>query len=604
MSLQQFTIPVMGTAFTIDAPIKVAKFGITSVVSLCDDELCEEMRQHYSFQYQLPFTAIEKFSPDFRAKRISAYLNLIQDIVDSQIKEMKNSHFDHSEDLNKYFDILPTSSPLREEYFAMKSEEDPAKKEKLASRLKEAIVPGSIDVNIMTKLDRRPYDEKGQLMSEEFSDALAALRGFAQSKLRSSIEFSAGFNRRLYAYIEAFDSFFPDENGDLQKKIILKVSDYRSSLTQGRFLAKKGVWVTEHRIESGLNCGGHAFASGGYLMGPILEEFKQSREQLQQEQLALCNEALAKKNKPLFAKAPPLLISVQGGIGTAQEQNFLLDHYAIDRTGWGSPFLLAPDVTLLDDMTRLHLANANPVDFYLSGISPLGVPFNTVKGTLSEVHKMARFEKGKPGSHCPKGYLVSNEEFSKKPVCTASSFYQKRKIASLRSLNLSVTALKEAILQVVDKACLCEDLAAGALIKNKIDNKREQTTAICPGPNLGFFSKLTTLSEMAAHIYGRANIMTHPDRPHMFISELKMYINYLKKEITSSLPEPTEKQIKYFSEFRKNIMDGVLYYKTLIPKISQEGEKCREKMKNELASLQSDLESFLSQQPFSMPALV
>ena len=35
----QFHIPVMGTAFTIDTPLKVARFGISSVVSLCDDEL-------------------------------------------------------------------------------------------------------------------------------------------------------------------------------------------------------------------------------------------------------------------------------------------------------------------------------------------------------------------------------------------------------------------------------------------------------------------------------------------------------------------------------------------------------------------------------------
>ena len=32
-----FHIPVMGTGFTIDTPIKVAKYGISSVVSLVDD---------------------------------------------------------------------------------------------------------------------------------------------------------------------------------------------------------------------------------------------------------------------------------------------------------------------------------------------------------------------------------------------------------------------------------------------------------------------------------------------------------------------------------------------------------------------------------------
>ena len=78
----------------------------------------------------------------------------------------------------------------------------------------------------------------------------------------------------------SFDSFFPDSNGTLKKKIILKVSDYRSALIQGKFLAKKGLWVSEFRIESGLNCGGHAFATDGYLLGPILDEFKENKNLL------------------------------------------------------------------------------------------------------------------------------------------------------------------------------------------------------------------------------------------------------------------------------------------------------------------------------------
>ena len=52
-SFHRFFIPVMGTAFTIDTPIKVARFGISSVVSLCDDELCETMREFYSKKYHL-----------------------------------------------------------------------------------------------------------------------------------------------------------------------------------------------------------------------------------------------------------------------------------------------------------------------------------------------------------------------------------------------------------------------------------------------------------------------------------------------------------------------------------------------------------------------
>ena len=46
-----FHIPVMGTAFTIDSPLKVGKYGISSVVSIGDDEFCEVMREHYAKQY-------------------------------------------------------------------------------------------------------------------------------------------------------------------------------------------------------------------------------------------------------------------------------------------------------------------------------------------------------------------------------------------------------------------------------------------------------------------------------------------------------------------------------------------------------------------------
>ena len=51
-------------------------------------------------------------------------------------------------------------------------------------------------------------------------------------------------------------------------------------MIQGNYLAKKGLWVSEYRIESGLNCGGHAFATDGFLLGHILEEFKNKTNEL------------------------------------------------------------------------------------------------------------------------------------------------------------------------------------------------------------------------------------------------------------------------------------------------------------------------------------
>jgi hypothetical protein len=73
-----FHIPVMGLGFTIDTPVKVGPFGISSVVSIVDDHLVEEMREAYSKENNLNFTPIAKTEEDFRAKRISAYLNLVK----------------------------------------------------------------------------------------------------------------------------------------------------------------------------------------------------------------------------------------------------------------------------------------------------------------------------------------------------------------------------------------------------------------------------------------------------------------------------------------------------------------------------------------------
>src|SRR5690606_14098676 len=147
---------------------------------------------------------------------------------------------------------------------------------------------------------------------------------------------------------------------------------------QAKFLAKKGVWVHEFRIESGLNCGGHAFATEGYLLGPILEEFKTRREGMVLELQAMYKAALEGRGITTFPN-PIMRITVQGGIGSADEDSFLRRHYNLDGTGWGSPFLLVPEATNVDDVTLKLLTGAVEDDFYISGASPLGIPFNNFK---------------------------------------------------------------------------------------------------------------------------------------------------------------------------------------------------------------------------------
>ncbi|MEK9657467.1 MAG: hypothetical protein VW378_03730 [bacterium] len=600
-----FHIPVMGTAFSIDTPLKVGKFGVTSVISLCDDELCEQVRAFYSEKYKLTYRPIEKYSDDYRAKRITAYLDLVNVLLKQQIDEIKALPFGELNDLSKYFELLPQDSSLKQRYRTMQ-ECNVADEKKLMQRdLKAEIKPGLIEVNIMTKLDRDAYDKKGHKMEVIYSDALAALRGFAQSNVEGNIVFSAGFNRRLYAYINEFSDFFFDRFGLLKKKIVIKVSDYRSAYTQGKFLAKKGLWVSEYRVESGLNCGGHAFATAGYLLGPILEEFKTKLGTLAKDLYAIYSERIKHMGKVLLKECPSIDFTVQGGIGTHCEHQFLLEYYKTTRNGWGTPFLLVEEVTNLDSSTRRLLAKAGEEDCYLSEISPLGVPFNTVKGTESEKQKLQRIDSGKPGSPCPKGYLVSTFEGTEsqenpKPVCKASRFYQMNKIKALKARIFDADKLQVAIKKVVEKVCLCEDLASSFQLVKNIDFKRPLKTAVCPGPNLAYFSKLSTFSEMVGHIYGRLNLRNQQYRSNLFINELKLYIHYFQREVTRVLSDQTP-DISYLDSFQANLFDGIDYYMKLIPNFIQEGKKYQQFMKRDLDNLRCHLQEFVSKYSFLTP---
>ena len=274
-SVHTFHIPVMGTGFSIDTALRVAKYGISSVLSLVDDTLVEQMRQFHSEREGEAYEPITNKDPDARARRITAYLNLLDRLIKRQVEVLQSSAFKPGSEITRYYDLLPDSE-LKLSYLKMLSTDDSQEKEQRQQELRRRAVPGSIDANIMTTLDSETYH--GVKQPREFSDAMSALRGFANSTLQSSMVLSAGMNPRLYTYLSKFEDFFPDETGFIKKKIILKVSDYRSALIQGKFLAKRGIWISEYRIESGLNCGGHAFATKGELMGPILEEFKDNRD--------------------------------------------------------------------------------------------------------------------------------------------------------------------------------------------------------------------------------------------------------------------------------------------------------------------------------------
>ena len=588
--IHSFHIPVMGTGFSIDTPVKVAQYGISSVISLVDDTLIEQMRKIYCKKMGVEYIPITKDDHDYRAKRITEYLNLVDRIVKRQFEELKTSAFEIGSEITKYFELIPDHSPLKALYNKMLKTTDPNEKLELETELRSSIKPGDINVNIMTKLDRTNYAKDGSELPEEFSDALSALRGFAKSTLTSAVVFSAGLNRRLYSYVEEFKDFYADASGLIKKKIILKVSDFRSSIIQGKFFAKKGLWISEYHIESGLNCGGHAFATDGFLMGPILEEFKAKKQELINYLHTIYNQALALKHKIAFNKSPEIKIRAQGGIGSSNERKFLHEYYKVDGTGWCTPFLLVPEATNVDDETLEKLSDATEDDLYLSDVSPLGVPFNNIKDSLSDTKKNERVAKGHPGNACPKGHLVSNSEFTEKPICIASRTYQKLKIDQLKKLNLNPSAFKKKFNEIVVKSCICHDLGASAVIKNNISEEKDKHfPAVCPGPNLAYFSKIATLKEMVGHIYGRINLLNSISRPHMFITELKYYLDYFKKEAQRCFLNPTEKQIQHLAEFKKNLFNGIEYYKDVIPKMIHETKEYRQRMAKELVNFREKL---------------
>jgi len=420
-----FHIPVMGIGFTIDSPIKLAAYGITSTISLVDDVLMEKMRAFYSEKFAIPYESITNKVEDSRAKRITAYLNMVDHIVRDKFEQLKQSICETGEEFEKYMNMLPDYAEIKKQFNSFfdsnKTIED------IRKWANQHLQMGGIDVNIMTKLDKENTfnNEKLPMM---FNDAHAALRGFANSNLHSSIVLSAGMNPRLYSYFEQLDCFFPNEHGKLDKKVILKISDYRSALIQGKFLAKKGIWISEYRLESGLNCGGYAFGTEASLMGPILQEFLEKKQELIHDIYSVYIAALRDKAKPIPVNPWPCKFTAQGGVGTAEEHQFLIDTYNLDSVGWGTPFLLVPEATTVDSETLELLCNAKEKNLYLSNISPLGVPFNSLKGNTKDTERLEWIEKGRPGSSCPREFAKLNTEFTEEVICTASRQYQSLKL--------------------------------------------------------------------------------------------------------------------------------------------------------------------------------
>lgn len=605
LALHSFHIPVMGTSYTADTPARVAPFGISSVVSLVDDLLLERFRSYYAQEFSLPYEPIPRKAEDGRARRITAYLDTLSEVVRIRFEKIKAQPFFHKNDKATYFELLPDSHPLRALYGKLLAlHADHAERAALEAELNSAMRPGSIDVNIMVKLDRMPPAIGGEVLSEEHSDAKAALRGFAKSCLSgSSVVFSAGINQGLYNYMAQFRDFYRDASGCLRKKIVVKVSDFRSALVQGKFLARKGLEVSEFRIESGLNCGGHAFPSQGQLLPVILKEIREKREQLDQFKPAIAKYYQAMGwDAEAVLKAPAPRVTVQGGIGTHAEDRRMTEYYNIDGTGWGSPFLLVPEASPVDAYTREQLAASTPEDLYLSEASPLGVLFNNLRRSGSEQWHQKRIAEGRPGSACPKGFLQNNTEFTDHVICTASHLYQRRKLEEIAALEASEerkAALRERLYQ---KACICDHLGNSGLIFLGLETMDKAPQAICPGPNIAWFNRTYSLREMVDHIYGRIADLTPRERPHMFAKEVEMYGDWFAMQV--GFWEGDKDYAAWLRTAAANLFEGMDYCVEVAKEIPYPGEnlasipesvaKERVRLQEQLALLESKMAALAS----------
>ena len=150
-----FHIPVMGTGFTIDTPLKVAQHGIDSVISIGDDILLEKLRRMYCDKYKIHYEEITNKMEDFRAKRITSYLNLLNDLASQQFEKIQNLALKKEGSIKEYLNMLPDRSIIEQEFKSFMEKLPDAKK--IRNWINGNVSMGSIDVNIMTKLDKENY---------------------------------------------------------------------------------------------------------------------------------------------------------------------------------------------------------------------------------------------------------------------------------------------------------------------------------------------------------------------------------------------------------------------------------------------------------------
>ncbi|MEX0929653.1 MAG: hypothetical protein WDZ53_09620, partial [Balneolales bacterium] len=144
--------------------------------------------------------------------------------------------------------------------------------------------------------------------------------------------------------------------------------------------------------------------------------------------------------------------------------------------------------------------------------------------------------------------------------------------------------------EVTEKLCLCEGLETSVIKQNGISLKSTNAaTAVCPGPNLAYFSAVYSLTDLINHIYGRLDVIKGTVRPHLFIKELGLYIDYFRNELIKSLPLTNPKQARYFDKFKFNLMAGITYYREKLQDMADHSEATSSTLNKQLTIMEEEL---------------
>lgn len=174
----------------------------------------------------------------------------------------------------------------------------------------------------------------------------------------------------------------------------------------------------------------------------------------------------------------------------------------------------------------------------------------------------------------------------------ASRQYQHLKIKELENQKLDDLAYAKKHAEIVNKTCLCVGLGTSALLVNNLDTKVEgRGVSVCPGPNLAYFSRTSSLQEMADHIYGRMNLIECEGRPNLFIKELKLNILFFKEKLEEISSPAADRQMKGLAEFHKNMTEGISYYKGLVAEFREDADAGLRGMLDDLNMLSMELET-------------